>query len=730
MKFIKNIFFIVILINGSIVSGQKTDKSLVSIITDTTPVSLKKVWKYHQGDNVEWAKYDFNDVDWDTLDIGLNLDEIPKETFKGNCWFRLRIVVDSSLVNKPLGLILSHTGASEVYIDGKLVHQFGKIGLNKTDEKPYSPDEIPIGIVFDEREYHLIAIRYSNHNYLTNYENYEENKAGISIAINNLNETTADEIRINNITLFVFVLLFGILFALSFLHFLLYLFYKKHKVNLYYSLFALFFSLLFLGSALLQIIHIPSIQLFIEYYIYMLIPLSLFMLITFLYSLFYSPFPKIFWAAVILTFFPLLFFFVKVGYNELVITAQALFVIIEAVRVIIRAIIKNYHGANILGVGIFSFAIFIIGIIMVAFSVGDTVHINISGSFGLLLAILVVLALLSIPISMSVYLAKDFATVNSALENEKNKLEQRVIDRTTEVVAQKELVEEKNKEITDSIQYAKRIQNAILPPAKLVKEYLQESFILYKPKDIVAGDFYWMESPSPTLPKGKGVSPPSGESEGAIILFAAADCTGHGVPGAMVSVVCNNGLNRSVREYGLTDPGEILNKTREIVIAEFEKSEDEVKDGMDIALCSLQGNTLKYAGANNPLWIIRPRHSALDAESQNEETIGQASNDDYELLETKANKQPIGKFDELLPYTTHTFELQKGDSIYIFSDGYVDQFGGKKGKKFKAAAFRTLLLSIQNKTMDKQQQIINTTFEDWKGNLEQIDDVCIIGVRI
>ncbi|MCB9360814.1 MAG: SpoIIE family protein phosphatase [Flavobacteriales bacterium] len=713
MKFIKNIFFIVILINSSIVSGQKTDKSLVSIITDTTPVSLKKVWKYHQGDNVEWAKYDFNDVDWDTLDIDLNLDEIPKETFKGNCWFRLRIVVDSSLVNKPLGLILSHTGASEVYIDGKLVHQFGKIGLNKTDEKPYSPDEIPIGIVFDEREYHLIAIRYSNHNYLTNYENYEENKAGISIAINNLNETTADEIRIHNITLFVFVLLFGILFALSFLHFLLYLFYKKHKVNLYYSLFALFFSLLFLGSALLQIIHIPSIQLFIEYYIYMLIPLSLFMLITFLYSLFYSPFPKIFWAAVILTFFPLLFFFVKVGYNELVITAQALFVIIEAVRVIIRAIIKNYHGANILGVGIFSFAIFIIGIIMVAFSVGDTVHINISGSFGLLLAILVVLALLSIPISMSVYLAKDFATVNSALENEKNKLEQRVIDRTTEVVAQKELVEEKNKEITDSIQYAKRIQNAILPPLKVVKKYLQESFILYKPKDIVAGDFYWMERiPSPTLPKGKGVSPPSGELEGAVILFAAADCTGHGVPGAMVSVVCNNGLNRSVREYGLTDPGEILNKTREIVIAEFEKSEDEVKDGMDIALCSLEQKDgswkLKYAGANNPLWIIR----------------------NNEIIETKANKQPIGKFDELLPYTTHTIELQKGDSVYISSDGYADQFGGEKGKKLKSANFKKLLLSIQNESMEKQKQLIDEAFENWKGNLEQLDDVCVIGVKV
>ncbi len=285
-----------------------------------------------------------------------------------------------------------------------------------------------------------------------------------------------------------------------------------------------------------------------------------------------------------------------------------------------------------------------------------------------------------------------------------------------EAEEQRDIIQVKNKEILDSIQYAKRIQNAILPPLKVVKEYLQESFILYKPKDIVAGDFYWME----TINSG-GLSVVSGESpslnahHSQLVLFAAADCTGHGVPGAMVSVVCNNGLNRSVREYGLTDPGEILNKTREIVIAEFEKSEDEVKDGMDIALCSLKlpsreglGSVLKYAGANNPLWIIR----------------------DGEIIETKADKQPIGKFDELMPYTTHTFELQKGDSIYIFSDGYVDQFGGEKGKKFKAQALRDLLLSIQGESMEKQQLIINQTFENWKGNLEQIDDVCVIGVKI
>ncbi|MCB0410287.1 MAG: SpoIIE family protein phosphatase [Flavobacteriales bacterium] len=276
---------------------------------------------------------------------------------------------------------------------------------------------------------------------------------------------------------------------------------------------------------------------------------------------------------------------------------------------------------------------------------------------------------------------------------------------------QKMIVEEKNKEIMDSIGYAKRIQTAILPPNKVVKEYLQNSFILYKPKDIVAGDFYWMEHKD-----GK-------------ILFAAADCTGHGVPGAMVSVVCNNGLNRSVREYGLTDPGKILDKTREIVLQEFEKSEEDVKDGMDIALCSLQflvdseqllvngrqssensqpKAMLQYAGAHNPLWIIR----------------------NSEIIEIKANKQPIGKFDNPEPYTTHHIELQENDSLYIFSDGYVDQFGGEKGKKFKAKAFRELLLNIQDKSMEEQKQIIDDAFETWKGPIEQIDDVCVIGVRI
>jgi serine phosphatase RsbU (regulator of sigma subunit) len=257
---------------------------------------------------------------------------------------------------------------------------------------------------------------------------------------------------------------------------------------------------------------------------------------------------------------------------------------------------------------------------------------------------------------------------------------------------QKQLVEEKQKEILDSINYAKRIQAAILPSDRVIKQFLPESFVFYKPKDIVAGDFYWLEHKHDK------------------VLFAAADCTGHGVPGAMVSVVCNNALNRSVREFGLTEPSKILDKTKEIVIQEFEKSDADVKDGMDIALCALQENTLYYSGANNPLWIIREGSGIIE--------------------EVKSTKQPVGKVDNTKPFENHTVELKKGDSIYIFTDGYQDQFGGEKGKKFKAAKLKELLLNNREKSMEEQLVTLNQTFDKWKGSLEQVDDVCVIGVRI
>ena len=257
---------------------------------------------------------------------------------------------------------------------------------------------------------------------------------------------------------------------------------------------------------------------------------------------------------------------------------------------------------------------------------------------------------------------------------------------------QKIQIEERSQEIIDSIVYAKRIQSAILPTDRRLSKLLPKSFVLYKPKDVVAGDFYWLEEVHDN------------------VLFAAADCTGHGVPGAMVSVVCNNGLNAAVRQFGLTDPAEILDKTKEIVVEEFEKAEEDVKDGMDIALCCLHKptRTLRFAGAHNPLWLIR----------------------DGELTEIKGSKQPIGKSDSKDLFTSHKMDVLKNDLIYVFTDGFADQFGGDKGKKLKAANFKKLLLSVADLSMPEQLQKIDDAFENWKGELEQLDDVCVIGVRI
>lgn len=265
------------------------------------------------------------------------------------------------------------------------------------------------------------------------------------------------------------------------------------------------------------------------------------------------------------------------------------------------------------------------------------------------------------------------------------------------IADQKATVEEKNKEITDSINYAKRIQEAILPPAHLVEKYLPESFILYLPKDIVAGDFYWFDHSENDL------------------LIAAADCTGHGVPGAMVSVVCSNALNRSVKEFGLTQPNKILDKVRELVIETFAKSEKDVKDGMDVALIRLMNfgkpnAEIHFAGANNPLWIVKKESN--------------------QLIELKADSQPIGKFIDSKPFSHFSHPVEKGDTLYIFTDGYADQFGGEKGKKFKTSNLHKLILSIADKPMAEQKEILKTTFENWRNTLEQLDDVCVIGVRI
>lgn len=253
-------------------------------------------------------------------------------------------------------------------------------------------------------------------------------------------------------------------------------------------------------------------------------------------------------------------------------------------------------------------------------------------------------------------------------------------------------VKEKNREIIDSINYAKRIQNAMLPSEIFFQRNFNQHFIHYTPKDIVAGDFYWME-----------------EMDGKILL-AAADCTGHGVPGALVSLVCYNALNKAVLENKITDPGKILDLTRQFVAEHFSKTDEKVKDGMDISLVAIDKATkeISWAGANNPLWYIQ----------------------NNELKAIVSNKQPIGISEKIKPFTSHQIQLSHNDSIYLFTDGYADQFGGNRGKKFMYKQMKELLLSSSHLSMTEQKMVLKYTIEKWKGGLEQVDDILVIGIRI
>lgn len=260
---------------------------------------------------------------------------------------------------------------------------------------------------------------------------------------------------------------------------------------------------------------------------------------------------------------------------------------------------------------------------------------------------------------------------------------------------QKHIVEEQNKDITDSIKYAERIQHAILPPDKLWSSLLPDSFVYYKPKDILSGDFYWIEKKDD------------------FVFFAVADCTGHGVPGALMSIVNYNLLNKAVLEKGYRSTGDILNYVNNELTVSLHQSyrESSVRDGMDISICAFNTKTkeLQYSGANNPVYLIRGGT----------------------LSQLNADKYPIGSFvEETMPsFTSQTLQLEKGDVMYLFSDGYADQFGGPNGKKFKYKQLKEMLVEIHSKPVAVQKEILDTRLNDWKGTLEQVDDICVIGVK-
>jgi phosphoserine phosphatase RsbU/P len=293
-------------------------------------------------------------------------------------------------------------------------------------------------------------------------------------------------------------------------------------------------------------------------------------------------------------------------------------------------------------------------------------------------------------------LSEKFNMMIAQLESYYYELEEKVKERTLKIEKQKEEIEEQKKHIMDSIYYARRIQNAILPSFNLIDTHLKNYFILYLPKDIVSGDFYWMH-----------------EADG-LFMMAAVDCTGHGVPGAFMSIVGFNQLNYAVNVLKARTAGNILDELNKGVITTLneKKSDNSIKDGMDMALCvfNFEAKKVEFAGANNPLLLIR----------------------DKKVIKYKGDRFPIGAFEGDNPqsFMNNEIDLLEGDCLYLSSDGYADQFGGSENKKFMLRRFEELLLEINSQPMEKQKELLHQRLLDWKGNNDQVDDILVIGIKV
>lgn len=309
------------------------------------------------------------------------------------------------------------------------------------------------------------------------------------------------------------------------------------------------------------------------------------------------------------------------------------------------------------------------------------------------ITIMVVMVIIAI-ITYIKYREKQLVREKRILEQKVNERTVEILKQKTEIENQKDIIEQKNIDITDSIRYAKRIQDAILPSLKVIKDNLKDSFVLYLPKDIVSGDFYWVKEKNESL------------------VIVAADCTGHGVPGAFMSMLGISFLNEIVEKDNITSPEKILNTLRENIVTALRQRglETESKDGMDMAVCAYNKKLkrLSFAGANNPLYLVRNR----------------------ELVQTDGNRMPVAIHIKMEDFTKHDIPIEPGDSLYIFSDGFVDQFGGPEGKKFKNKKFKQLLVDIQGENMGVQKEILNKTMTEWRGEQEQIDDIVVLGFKV
>jgi len=723
---------------------QEDDALLdISFPVLTENKQLKSNWKFKQGDDPLWADRTFDDRNWKLINPQLWLDSLQRSQFGGIGWFRLHFKMDKTTLGKPFMLRVWQRGASEIYLDGKLVHSFGKVSQQTEQETKYNPFGYPIVINFEDDQPHVLAVRYSASNAWQLFDRYERfaRTAGFRMYISQANTNLEKIINQFKITTFTETLFFGILIGLGALHLFLYIFYPAILANLYYSLYSLSIGITFYISYKHHKSHQVDWVIFYNWLDFVLTFVVVLLLLLMLYALFINKVARVYWVLVGLFVLNLVVMFHEMWSN---VAAGAFYLLAlgEIIRLMHHSIKQKKKGALLIGSGVL-LALFC-SLLHALFANFLAFNLPIPTAISNLV---LYISFLSISTVMSIFLSRSFAQTHYALEGrlreveflsakaiaqeqekqeileaQNEKLEKLVALRTQEIEAQNEELAQQNDEIQaqrdaishksaqladvlehtrDSIVYAQRIQQAVLGEVADIQKVFPKAFIFYQPKDIVSGDFYWFESLRPKQAPNKEYK-----------ILVAADCTGHGVPGAFMTMLGIDFLDEIILGQEVFQPCDILQHLNKKLYTKLRNSQNQVNDGMDIGIVIWQPETrtLSFSGAKNDLWYIR----------------------NQTLLEIKGARTPVGggQFSDEKAYQTHQLQVEPGDMFYLFSDGYQDQFGGAFEKKYMRKRLREFLLEIHPQPLATQQQLLADELNHWKDSQEQTDDVMVIGFQL
>ena len=677
-----------VIISISNLFAQKIDTVHVSSDTlSNHQIFITTPWLYHPGDDSSWSEVDFDDSSWDTLNSIFFNDEISNEKWKGIGWFRRKIELDSNLINKSIAVRVYHNGASEIFWNGVLVRSFGTIGADSISEVNFQPNRIPFVINLDSTITNTLAVRYSNQKSITDKDWITKwfRSIGFSIALSDVNSSFRDVIFQSKIGSAINFGIMGLFLSLSALYFFLFIFYARRIENLYYSLFNLSTGLLFIAIYFQQAIFISLLTTMVfRALMFLSIVLIFLFYLAFLNSIFYTKMTKIFWMFLFsaIIYCGILFLYIP---REIVNYFLSFYVVLstfEGLRIIIVAIKKKKQNSWIIGGGVISFGTLIIVIFSIALLGGSEVQIN--GFFGL---VTIVIGFFSIPVSMSVYLARDIALTNKNLENQLAMVKELSIKelehqkRTAQLELESERERVENERKTRELAEAKNLQLSLLPSQ--IPDYKDYEIAVYMDTATeVGGDYYDFYV------------------ENNILTVVIGDATGHGLnAGTMVTAT------KSLFNNFASEPN---------ILTSMEKISTSLKKmnfrllSMCLAILKIENDTVRISSAGMPpVYIYR--------------------NNKREVEEILLKGMPLGRVDNF-PYSLEEPMLNSGDVLMLFSDGFPELFNADN----ELFGFENVKTELLKTALKSPSDIINSfknTIDAWKGNLEINDDISFVIIK-